>query len=114
MNESDDFLVISKPPSIIVHTGGGHHYNTVENILKYQHHYENLHILHRLDKLTSGLLIFAKDKQKVALFHEESGNEVMKKMYYARVGGNFSWEEKELSAYIECVSHKDGVYRVTN
>ena len=36
----------------------------------------------------------------------------MKKMYYARVGGNFPWEEKELSAYIECVSHKDGIYRV--
>ena len=37
----------------------------------------------------------------------------MKKMYYARVGGNFSWEEKTLKALIECISHKDGVYRVT-
>jgi len=37
----------------------------------------------------------------------------MKKMYFARVSGNFSWTEKTLSAEIECVSHKDGVYRVT-
>lgn len=36
--------------------------------------YKNLHVLHRLDKCTSGLLIFAKNKEKVALFHEESGN----------------------------------------
>ena len=34
-------------------------------------------------------------------------------MYYARVGGHFAWEEKELQAYIECVSHKDGVYKVS-
>ena len=69
VDETDDFLIVCKPPSLIVHTGGGHHYNTVENILKYEHHYNNLHILHRLDKLTSGLLILAKDKQKVKLFH---------------------------------------------
>lgn len=72
VDESEDFLVINKPPSLTVHTGGGHHYNTIENILKYEHKYENLHILHRLDKLTSGLLIFAKAKDKVTLFHEES------------------------------------------
>lgn len=69
VDESDDFLVIDKPPSIIVHTGGGHHYNTIESLLKYEYNYNNLYILHRLDKCTSGLLIFAKDKQKVALFH---------------------------------------------
>lgn len=34
-------------------------------------------------------------------------------MYYARVGGNFTWEEKELQAYIECISHKDGIYKVS-
>ena len=51
-------------------------------------------MLHRLDKLTSGLLIFAKDKKQVGVFHEESGKEVMKRMYYARVGGNVEWEKR--------------------
>jgi 23S rRNA-/tRNA-specific pseudouridylate synthase len=35
IDESDDYLIINKPPSIIVHTGGGHHYNTIENLLKF-------------------------------------------------------------------------------
>jgi tRNA pseudouridine synthase 9 len=71
-SETEDFLIISKPPSIIVHTGGGHHYNTVESLLKYEKGYKNLHVLHRLDKLTSGLLIFAKSKENVMVFHDES------------------------------------------
>lgn len=36
----------------------------------------------------------------------------MKKMYYARVGGNFAWQEKTLDASIQCISHKDGIYKV--
>lgn len=35
ISESEEFLIISKPPSIIVHTGGGHHFNTIESLLKY-------------------------------------------------------------------------------
>ncbi len=105
--------MIDKPASIIVHTGGGHHFNTIESLLKYEYGFKEVNVLHRLDKGTSGLLIFSKNKKNVALFHEESGKEIMKKMYFARVAGDFKWQQKELSAYIECVSHKDGVYRVT-
>jgi len=36
----------------------------------------------------------------------------MKKMYFARVNGRVTWEHKEFSAIIRCVSHKDGVYTV--
>ena len=82
-------------------------------MLKYEYGFKDVNVLHRLDKGTSGLLIFSKNKRNVALFHEESGKETMKKMYFARVSGNFRWQRKELLAYIECVSHKDGVYRVT-
>ena len=91
VQETEDYVVICKPPSLIVHTGGGHHFNTVEGLLKYEMGYENLHVLHRLDKQTSGLLVFARSKEKVALFHEESGNESMKKMYFARVAGEVKW-----------------------
>lgn len=84
-------MIVNKPPSVIVHTGGGHHFNTVESLLKYEYGFKNLHVLHRLDKCTSGLLIFAKDKKQVGQFHEESENETMKKMYFARVAGCIEW-----------------------
>ena len=77
---------------MIVHTGGGHHFNTLMAIMHYELGYKDLHVLHRLDKCTSGVLFFAKDKLKVAKFHEESEKETMKKMYFARVGGQFQWQ----------------------
>lgn len=74
---------------MIVHTGGGYHYNTLLAILNYEMGKTNLYVLHRLDRLTSGIILFAKNKEKSIKFHEESINEKMKKMYYARVKGNF-------------------------
>lgn len=49
-------MVVDKPPSIVVHTGGGQHYNTVMAIMKHRMGYDGLQVLHRLDKGTSGVL----------------------------------------------------------
>ncbi len=38
-------------------------------LLHFDKGYKNLHVLHRLDKLTSGLIFLAKDKSKVSIFH---------------------------------------------
>lgn len=62
IHDDEEFLVVYKPPSMIVHTGGGYHFNTLMGLLYFEHGYRNLHILHRLDRLTSGLILFAKNK----------------------------------------------------
>ena len=36
----------------------------------------------------------------------------MKKMYYARVGGNFPYDQYVLEAPIVCLSHKEGIFSV--
>lgn len=90
IHDDDEFLVISKPPSMIVHSGGGYHYNTLMALLYYEMGYKSLYVLHRIDRLTSGVVIMAKNKGKTVKFHEESSNEEMKKSYFARVAGNFT------------------------
>lgn len=35
--EDDNFLVVDKPPSMIVHTGGGYHFNCVVALLFFEH-----------------------------------------------------------------------------
>lgn len=60
--EDQQFVVVSKPPSMIVHTGGGYHYNCLTSILHFEHNLKDLYVLHRLDRLTSGLLLFSKNK----------------------------------------------------
>lgn len=47
---------------MIVHTGGGYHYNCLTAILHFEHNLKDLYVLHRLDRLTSGLLLFSKNK----------------------------------------------------
>jgi len=53
---------VNKPPSLTIHTGGGFHYNTLISIMEHELKYKGLYVLHRLDRLTSGLIIFAKNK----------------------------------------------------
>ena len=69
IHEDDEFLVVEKPPSMIVHTGGGYHHNTLMAILYYEMKKNKLYVLHRLDRLTSGILLFAKNKEKSTKFH---------------------------------------------
>ena len=53
---------------MIVHTGGGYHYNTLMGVLFFDYNKRNLYTLHRLDRLTSGLIIFAKDLLLVKIY----------------------------------------------
>ena len=55
---------------MVVHTGGGYHYNTLMAILDYDMGYKNLYILHRIDRLTSGIVIISKIREKTTKFHE--------------------------------------------
>lgn len=64
--EDDDILVINKPSNLIVHPGNGHPENTLLNglLFRYPKTAYNLPragIVHRLDRLTSGLMVIAKN-----------------------------------------------------
>ncbi|EGR30574.1 hypothetical protein IMG5_129080 [Ichthyophthirius multifiliis] len=110
--EDENYLVVSKPPYMCVHASGGHLHNTLIDILKYQMNYKNqLFTLHRLDKLTSGILILGKNKEISIKFQEEK----IKKKYYARVEGNFFPEKQDQEEIIcerniACQSRKEGKY----
>jgi len=90
-------LVVDKPSSMIVHTGGGYHYNTLMGVLFFEYNKRHLYTLHRLDRLTSGLIIFAKNYKLAQQFHDANNKLSVKKTYYARVGGNFPPDIKESS-----------------
>lgn len=89
--EDDDLLVILKPSGIPTHPTGNYHYNTITEILKYELQLTNIWPCHRLDKVTSGILILAKNKETCnkyqVLLTEDKLN--CRKSYYARVVGKF-------------------------
>jgi tRNA pseudouridine32 synthase/23S rRNA pseudouridine746 synthase len=49
----------------------------------------NLQHVHRLDRLTSGVLIFAKNKKTNSKLRTQIQNQEFKKSYISRVAGNF-------------------------
>ncbi|ODV95133.1 hypothetical protein PACTADRAFT_2843 [Pachysolen tannophilus NRRL Y-2460] len=94
--EDEFLLVIDKPSGIPVHSTKNYYYNTIIEILKNEYNYKNLYPLHRLDKLTSGILILSKNNSKNSyyqdLFKAKQENQVIKE-YIAKVDGKFPYNQ---------------------
>lgn len=69
--ENEDVVVVDKPSSIPVHPCGRFRHNSVIFILGKEHQLKELHPLHRLDRLTSGVLMFAKTAAVSERIHEQ-------------------------------------------
>lgn len=95
--EDDDLLIINKKAGMVVHPAFGNWSGTLVNGLLY--HIDELSdlnqdeevirpgIVHRLDKLTSGLLVVAKNDTAHAHLAEQFANHTIERNYYALVWG---------------------------
>ncbi|XP_055459719.1 pseudouridylate synthase RPUSD2 [Psammomys obesus] len=110
--ENNDVVVIDKPSSIPVHPCGRFRHNTVIFILGKEHQLKGLHPLHRLDRLTSGVLMFAKTAAVSEKIHEQVRDRQLEKEYVCRVEGEFPDKEVICKEPILVVSYKVGVCRV--
>ena len=127
-----DLVVVDKPPSIPVHPCGRYRHNTVAYILAKEKGLRFLKTIHRLDRLTSGILMFGKTTEKAHEMEQQIRSRNVRKVYVCRVEGEFPEYQKsqetsnEFVAYstngtnviscslpIEVVSHKIGVCRVS-
>ncbi|HET8865525.1 MAG TPA: RluA family pseudouridine synthase [Gracilimonas sp.] len=87
LKETEDYLIVYKPAPLPMHPGGRFNKNSLTKILE-EKGFQDLRIVHRLDSVTSGLVLFARNKefaQKAMLCFSESK---VKKTYYAVVAGN--------------------------
>ncbi|KAM7156285.1 pseudouridylate synthase RPUSD2 isoform 2-T2 [Molossus nigricans] len=110
--ENEDMVVVDKPSSIPVHPCGRFRHNTVIFILGKEHQLKELHPLHRLDRLTSGVLMFAKTAAVSERIHEQVRDRQLEKEYVCRVEGEFPAKEVTCKEPILVVSYKVGVCRV--
>lgn len=91
--EDADLIVIDKPAGMVVHVGAGVHSGTLVNALL--HRFTQLSrlnedrpgIVHRLDKLTSGLIIVAKNDPAHRALSEQFKTRRVHKEYVALVYG---------------------------
>ena len=111
--QDEEILVVNKPGSIPVHPTGRYRHNTLVSLLKYEFGFQELHPVNRLDRLTSGLCIFALNKIKAATLMGAMKAFEIQKVYLARVKGNFPDEPLVCLEPIETVSHKTGINMVS-
>ncbi|CDR97949.1 RNA pseudouridylate synthase family protein, putative [Babesia bigemina] len=93
LREDEDYIAVSKPCSIPVYHTGTYHFNTLVEVLKHEvlrDKNAQLYPVHRLDKLTSGVIILAKNSKAASAFCEGVRNNELRKVYVARVRGDFS------------------------
>lgn len=139
--ETKELLVVSKPSSLPIHPCGSYRFNCLMALLREQGAVESgaaLHNTHRLDRLTSGLVLLAKTKAAARQVGAWFSSNEMRKTYLARVRGSFSQLVEATAAldnggsigsalpagvtrtatagrirvggYIRCVDHKVGKY----
>lgn len=88
VHQDDEILVIDKPSGIPVHPTAYYYKNTLTELLE-DHLGYSVHPCYRLDKITSGLLILAKNPVEANRIQSKIRDRDMKKNYLARVKGKF-------------------------
>ncbi len=91
--EDEDLLVIDKPSNLPVHPSGNYKNNTLYSLLKEKFQYEYCHPVHRLDRETSGLIVFGKNPETISILNKLFQNHHVQKYYYVLVMGEFKGEK---------------------
>jgi len=94
--EDTDIIALNKPQGVLSIEGG---YNPQEFNLRsfLREKYGDIWAVHRLDRLTSGVIVFAKNSRAHRILNEQFSNRTIKKEYRAVVHGSPFWEEKVIT-----------------
>ena len=91
--QDQQLIVIDKPAGLSVLPDGWE--KDSEYLVKIlEEQYDKVFIVHRLDKITSGVMVFARDAETHRALNIQFENHDAQKAYHAIVEGNPKWEEK--------------------
>ena len=99
--EDEYLLIVNKPAGFAIHPSLRHYETSISNGVKYYYDSINLHrkirIVNRLDKDTSGIVIFAKNEYVQECLVKQMKNNIFEKKYIAFIEGHLP--QKEGSIY---------------
>ena len=102
--EDDDIIVVNKPAGLLIIATDKEKeytlYHMVSSYLKTKNKNNKVFIIHRLDRETSGLVMFAKTQKAKNLFQSNWDNMFIKRGYVAVVEGTLKEKEKTLVNYL--------------
>mgnify|MGYP004523379103 FL=1 len=103
--EDKDIIVINKPSGLLtVATEKEKNktaYHLVMEYLKKKNKNNRIFIIHRLDKDTSGIIMFAKNERAKHLYQDNWNDIVKKRCYYAVIDGKMENKEGIIKSYLK-------------
>ncbi|MCC6816288.1 MAG: RNA pseudouridine synthase [Saprospiraceae bacterium] len=100
--ENNDILVINKPFGLQVEPDKNNHPNLLDWVQQNIQLKSNqkIFVVNRIDRPTSGLVLFAKNKSNCIFLQKQWIDNVVSKKYFAIVEGNLSNKESDLQHFI--------------
>lgn len=86
--EDENLLAINKPSNLPVHPAGRYKMNNLQSILE-EKGMNNLYLANRIDRETSGIVLFSKNEEFARKLTEIFSNRKIKKTYIVYVEGEF-------------------------
>lgn len=113
LHEDDDLLVVNKPPGWSTHAPSPFHPDGIYDWLRWRRNAKSLSILHRLDKETSGVLVFGKSTLANRELSRQFEGHLVRKSYQLltdREPAEKSWQRRSflLRAGEKYVEGKEG------
>jgi len=103
--EDDLLIALNKPANMVVHPTSLHTSGTMANALMHYFNSKNLNIkirpVSRLDRDTSGIIVFAKNQYIQAVLTEQMQNNLFKKYYFGIVHGHVDQQKGTIDLPIE-------------
>ena len=87
--ENEDLMVLNKPSGIAVHSGTNQKADFLSSLRNAMNN-NDLSLVHRLDKNTSGCLLISKNYKTASLLGKKFTNKDIKKKYYALLMGKLN------------------------
>lgn len=110
--EDRDLLVIDKPAGLAVHGGSGIALGAIE-LLRAARGGEDLELVHRLDRDTSGCLLIAKRRPALRHLHTQLRDGDMRKQYMALLAGRLRGPERMVDAPLLTTRRRGGERHVS-
>lgn len=88
LHQSENEIVVFKPAGIATQLSNDINKNSLESILQDEYGFKDLFFPHRLDRITSGLLLIALNSESIVFYNELVKSTYFEKYYVARVDNN--------------------------